>query len=129
MRGLGIADASDAEINALASNPDAATTTLAGMVSRRARVGWSTHGHSAVDVNVYSSGGSGTEGIRGNVENTDIGKFLRGYLGVDVDEITRELRENWPLGEPGERHAVETAGEDDVYGLEGLPMDWLLQGE
>lgn len=67
------------------------------MISQRARVGWSTHGHSAVDVNIYSSGGPAAEDIHGNVENTDIGKFLRKYLNVDVDSITQELKEkmNW----------------------------------
>ena len=41
------------------------------MVSDRAHVGWSTKGHSAIDVHIYSSGGPGTEKLRGNVENTD----------------------------------------------------------
>ncbi|KAG4216789.1 hypothetical protein PC116_g34730 [Phytophthora cactorum] len=63
------------------------------MISIRAQIGWSTHGHSAVDVNIYSSGGPGTEAIRGNVENTDVGKYLREYLNVDVDAITKELNE------------------------------------
>jgi alkaline phosphatase len=63
------------------------------MVSVRAQIGWSTHGHSAVDVNVYCSGGPGTDAVRGNVENTDIGKFLMDYIDVDVSDITKELRE------------------------------------
>ncbi|KAK0674220.1 alkaline phosphatase [Cercophora samala] len=90
---LGIRDALEIEINALASNPLLAMNIFSKMVSIRARIGWSTHGHSAVDVNIYSSGGPGTEEIRGNVENTDVGGFLRRYLDVDVDEITKELRE------------------------------------
>ncbi|KAL2271526.1 hypothetical protein VTJ83DRAFT_897 [Remersonia thermophila] len=93
IRRLGIPDALEMELSALATNPTAALTVFSKMISQRARVGWSTHGHSAVDVNVYSSGGPGTEKIRGNVENTDIGKFLAEYLGVDVDEITRELQD------------------------------------
>ena len=63
------------------------------MVSDRAQVGWSTHGHSAVDVNIYSSGGPGTDALRANVENTDVGRFLRDYLAVDVADVTRELNE------------------------------------
>src|SRR5690349_16573634 len=63
------------------------------MISNRAQIGWSTHGHSAVDVNIYSSGGPGTDAIRGNVENTDIGKFLQSFLGVDTEEVTRILNE------------------------------------
>ncbi|KAH6603556.1 repressible alkaline phosphatase precursor [Trichoderma cornu-damae] len=91
--GLGILDASYEELSALADNPAAAVIFFSAMVSLRAHVGWSTHGHSAVDVNLYSSGGPGTEEIRGNVENTDVGQFLAYYLDVDVQEITDELRE------------------------------------
>jgi alkaline phosphatase len=40
-------------------------------------------------VNIYGS--AGTDALRGNHENTDIGKFLREYLDVDVQAITDEL--------------------------------------
>ncbi|KAG5917709.1 hypothetical protein E4U53_004171 [Claviceps sorghi] len=90
--GLGISDATDQELTFLAEHPEASLTAFAAMISLRAHVGWSTHGHTAVDVNVYSSGGPEAERIRGNVENTEIGQFLSRYLDVDVDEITRELR-------------------------------------
>lgn len=91
IQGLGITDARSSELDRLADKPGDASDVLSDMISRRARVGWSTHGHTAVDVNIYSSGGRWAEGVRGNVENTDVGKFLRNYLDVDVDEITREL--------------------------------------
>ncbi|KAI0377103.1 alkaline phosphatase-like protein [Hypomontagnella monticulosa] len=91
--GLGIHDASDEELTNVASNPEDAQPLFAEMISVRAQIGWSTHGHSAVDVNIYSSGGPGSEAIRGNVENTDVGKYLRDYLNVDVDAITKELNE------------------------------------
>lgn len=95
---------------------------FARMVSLRARLGWSTHGHSAVDVNVYSSGGPGTERIRGNVENTDVGKFLREYLDVDVDAITRELRDKMRGREP----PVAAEGtEGGVVG--GHPREWMVE--
>jgi alkaline phosphatase len=92
------------------------------MVSLRARLGWSTHGHSAVDVNVYSSGGPGTERIRGNVENTDVGKFLREYLNVDVDEITKELKDKMrgrqpPVGAEGTERGV----------VGGHPREWMVE--
>lgn len=90
--GLGITDARESELKQLTSDPEHAIYTFSHMISRRARIGWSTHGHSAVDVNIYSSGGPHAEDIHGNVENTDIGKFLRKYLDVDVDSITEELR-------------------------------------
>ncbi len=98
--GLGISDATEAELAAVARRPAAAQPALARMVSDRAQVGWSTHGHSAVDVNVYgyapprggTAAAAALDALRGNVENTDVGRFLREYLGVDVDAVTRELR-------------------------------------
>jgi alkaline phosphatase len=89
--GLGIYDAEHEEIQAVVDHPTEADYIFADMISRRAQIGWSTHGHSAVDVNIYGS--AGTEALRGNHENTEIGKFLRDYLDVDVDAITKELRE------------------------------------
>jgi hypothetical protein len=47
--------------------------------------------YSAVDVNIYGS--VGTDALRGNHENTEIGEFLREYLDVDVKAITDELVE------------------------------------
>ncbi|PNY30002.1 Alkaline phosphatase [Tolypocladium capitatum] len=91
--GLGIPDATDEELALLVKDPEASINTFAAIISLRAHIGWSTHGHSAVDVNIYSSGGPETDMIRGNVENTDVGKFLSHYLDVDVDKITEELKE------------------------------------
>lgn len=90
--GLGITDVHPEELDALVEAPLAAITTFAAIISLRAHVGWSTHGHTAVDVNIYSSGGRDTEKIRGNVENTDVGKFLRDWLDLDVAPITEELK-------------------------------------
>ncbi|KAI0512725.1 alkaline-phosphatase-like protein [Xylaria bambusicola] len=91
--GLGISDATDEELDNIVLSPALAQPAFAEMISVRAQIGWSTHGHSAVDVNIYSSGGPGTEALRGNVENTDVGVFLREYLDVDVDAVTKELNE------------------------------------
>lgn len=55
---------------------------LKDMVSRRARIGWSTHGHTAADVNIYGycNREEGMQRMRsvlgGSVENTDIFHFL-----------------------------------------------------
>ncbi|OAQ79065.1 repressible alkaline phosphatase precursor [Purpureocillium lilacinum] len=106
--GLGVTDATDEELSLLAADPEGATNNFAAVISLRAHVGWSTHGHTAVDVNVYSSGGPEADRIRGNVENTDVGKFLSHYLGVDVDTITKELREKTA------RPRVAAAGADEA---------------
>ncbi|KAI3661196.1 hypothetical protein MP638_005633 [Amoeboaphelidium occidentale] len=87
---LGVDDFSCGDVHYLAS-PDRTYTelvwALGKIVSDRAMIGWSTHGHTGVDVNLYGYAGSKyphvLNPIRGNVENTDIGKFLREYLSLD----------------------------------------------
>ncbi|KAI0103860.1 alkaline-phosphatase-like protein [Nemania sp. FL0031] len=108
--GLGISDALDEELTAVAQYPELAQPAFAEMISVRAQIGWSTHGHSAVDVNIYSSGGPGTEVLRGNVENTEVGDFLREYLAVDVDAVTKKLNEK--MSEQRTTLALETVNED-----------------
>ena len=133
-KGLGVYDATDDEIDRLVDNSDPwpASYIFADIISRRAQVGWSTHGHSgmfpfippfrsdeyhetyyiiiiAVDVNIYASNPKHARPLIGNHENTDIGVFLREYLDVDTDAVTKELKEqlttsskfdeNW-LGKP-----------------------------
>lgn len=90
-KGLGIWNAKDSEIQLIVDNPALSSYYFSDMISRRARVGWSTHGHTAVDVNIYGSAGS--EALRGNHENVEVGKFLRDYLDVDVQSVTEELVE------------------------------------
>lgn len=62
----------------------------------------------AVDVNIYASSPKHAGPLIGNHENTEIGKFLREYLDVDTEAVTKELKEqlltsskfkNW-LGKP-----------------------------
>lgn len=125
---LGITDAQEYELSTLAENPESAVIIFSRMVSMRARVGWSTHGHSAVDVNIYSSGGAAAEKIRGNVENTDIGKFLSAYLDVDVEEITKELEdklESLPVAEAeAEVQGGETGGHPEAWVKAHWGSDW-----
>lgn len=106
--GLGIQDAHAEELDALVDNPGVSVQTFAAMISLRAHIGWSTHGHTALDVNVYSTGGEEAMEIRGNIENTDVGKFLRNYLDVDVDAITDELREKMKAKQLGAMSTQQT---------------------
>ena len=63
------------------------------MISRRAQVGWTTHGHSAVDVNIYASNSKDASPLIGNHENTAVGDFIRDYLDVDTEAVTKQLKE------------------------------------
>ncbi|KAF2119554.1 alkaline-phosphatase-like protein [Lophiotrema nucula] len=91
--GLGIEDMSSDEVTNLVKDPSTALYQYADMISRRSQSGWSTHGHSAADVNIYSSDPKAAMPLVGNHENTEVGDFLREYLGVDVDAVTKELKE------------------------------------
>jgi alkaline phosphatase len=110
--GLGIWDASDKEVQRVVDNIETAGYVFSDMISRRAQVGWTTHGHSAVDVNIYGTAGSST--LRGNHENTDIGKFLRNYLGVKVGDITDKL---------GEAKTFKVADEREISWTGRIPSE------
>ncbi|KAK4048214.1 vacuolar alkaline phosphatase [Microbotryomycetes sp. JL201] len=89
-KGLGIADVTDGEINELW--PYRYDAYRANRVLADA-VGWSTAGHSGVDVNLYASGVNAS-GIAGNVENTDIGEHIAHMMGLNLDVVTLELNKN-----------------------------------
>ncbi|KAG0311456.1 hypothetical protein BGZ99_010157 [Dissophora globulifera] len=98
-KGLGITDATEAEI-ALLANPDTSPLEvlpfLGHAISRRANLGWTTQGHTGVDVNLYADGDNdGRKDLYGNHENTDIGVAMSKYLNVDLDYITRKDASKW----------------------------------
>ncbi|CCE78637.1 Piso0_000663 [Millerozyma farinosa CBS 7064] len=73
------------------------------MVSFRSQTGWTTQGHSAVDVNIYAYTNSEkinskllsrkkNVGLLGNHENIEIGKFLEHITGVNLDRITKMVK-------------------------------------
>ena len=77
---LGVADPDDDEIADILKNKAASGAlgpldkVLARLTSRRAQVGWSTHGHSGVDVNLYGYPRKLVAPyLGGNRENTEVG--------------------------------------------------------
>ncbi|PWY91105.1 alkaline phosphatase [Aspergillus heteromorphus CBS 117.55] len=125
---LGITDATTAEVFAVLdpNSPYDTQYVFADIISRRAQIGWATHGHSAVDVNIYASSLKDAWPLVGNHENTEVGAFLADYLDLDVKSVTKKLRstnawsasstdENGWLGDPlGED--VRTEGLDTYHG-------------
>ncbi|CAN6630525.1 repressible alkaline phosphatase [Trichomonascus vanleenenianus] len=97
--GLGIADFTEEELKAVVKNRKNAVDVLNNMVSVRSQTGWSTHGHSAVDVNLYGFGNTERamkevhKQLSGSNENTDIGAFMWSYLDVDQSAITKRLKD------------------------------------
>ncbi|OLY85163.1 Repressible alkaline phosphatase [Smittium mucronatum] len=89
---LEIHDYNDQELYSLtnATQSTDLRQSLSDIVSKRALLGWATHGHSAVDVNLYSHGYKSDQ-LRGNVENTDVGAFIRDILKLDLDKVTKMI--------------------------------------
>ncbi|KAJ1667798.1 vacuolar alkaline phosphatase [Coemansia sp. RSA 1813] len=90
---MGINDATHEEILAVARETDSVNLRqlLSNAISNRAQLGWATHGHSAVDVNLYAYG-KDADLLRGNHENTDIGDFIVQALGLDLAAVTSKIR-------------------------------------
>ncbi|KAJ1730988.1 vacuolar alkaline phosphatase [Coemansia biformis] len=91
---MGITDATHEEILAVARETDSVRVRqlLSTAISDRAQVGWATHGHSAVDVNLYAYGRDADQ-LRGNHENTDIGAFVERALGLDLPAISNAIKD------------------------------------
>lgn len=93
-KGLGITDPTPEEIAYLTDkepNYLKVVSFLGHAISRRANLGWTTLGHTGVDVNLYAMG-DGFSRLLGNHENTEIGVTMADYLKVDLSYITRKLQ-------------------------------------
>ncbi|MEK4061072.1 MULTISPECIES: alkaline phosphatase [Paenibacillus] len=64
------------------------------VVSKRLLVGWSGHGHSAVDVGVWAYGPI-AEQVKGQVDNTEIAKAGASILGLDLNKRSAELQSQY----------------------------------
>ncbi|KJE97608.1 alkaline phosphatase [Capsaspora owczarzaki ATCC 30864] len=60
------------------------------LVSNAAGIGWTTPGHSGVDVNLYAMGSSSSK-IVGNLENTQVGQLIEEIFSFDLDAITKKV--------------------------------------
>lgn len=105
---LGIVDYTDeeiAEVLDLAKEKDSEELTYAlnDYVSQRSQTGWTTHAHSAADVNVYAYTNSKAMrekilsnepnvGLMGTHENTEIATFIASISGSNLTEVTERLR-------------------------------------
>lgn len=104
---MGISDYTPEEVKSiieLSNNKSDLLYFLNNMISVRSQTGWTTHGHSAVDVNIYAYSNSEAinarlrstkenYGLSGNHENTEIGKFMEAITGVDLGKITELIKD------------------------------------
>lgn len=99
-KGLGIKSYSHHDISSVmeATNMGGLNGIFNEMISTRARIGWSTTGHSAVDVNIYAYANRKDawqdllDNLQGNHENTEIGAYMEKILGIDLAEVTERVK-------------------------------------
>lgn len=103
---LGITDYTSEEIQIIkrfSNDSGNLLYVLNNMISIRSQTGWTTHGHSAADVNIYGYTNSKlirskllsnkpNHGLLGNHENTEIGAFIESITGVSLDEVTKLVK-------------------------------------
>ncbi|WP_426446886.1 alkaline phosphatase [Paenibacillus sp. S-38] len=61
------------------------------VIAKRLLVGWSGHGHSAVDVGVWAYGPIADQ-VQGNIDNTQIAKASAAAIGVDLAATAAEMQ-------------------------------------
>ena len=96
----GLADLTPAERDevkrALRTQPGRLGPFLAELTGRRSVIGWTTGGHTAVDVNLYALG-PGAERFRGNMPNDRVGVLVAEALRLDLAPLTASLRRRIPV--------------------------------
>ncbi|MEK4509450.1 alkaline phosphatase [Paenibacillus sp. FSL K6-2524] len=90
----GINDLSDEEAQLILDGDGSSYNREGGynaVVSKRLLVGWSGHGHSAVDVGVWAYGPIADK-VKGQIDNTQIAKAAAAVIGVDLDKVTAAMQ-------------------------------------
>ncbi len=100
----GITDLTAEEIEAI-KNTEAADMnyTVGPMIGKRAKIGFTTTGHTGEDVPLYVYAPAGVDQLTGTVENTDIAAYMEKAMGLDLEAATERLFVN-------ARDAFETKG-------------------
>ncbi len=91
----GITDLTEEELIAIKEAKAGTLNYVIGpMISKRAYIGWTTHGHTGEDVILGVYVPEGVERLSGVVENTDIAKYIENLLGLNLEEATQKLLVN-----------------------------------
>ncbi|TKY84676.1 hypothetical protein EX895_006578 [Sporisorium graminicola] len=71
-------------------NLDGIRRVISDIAARRAEIGFSTSGHTGIDINVYAYGAE-VHRLLGNQDNTNIGEVIKDVLQLDLDAVTKDL--------------------------------------
>lgn len=94
----GIQDANETLVSSIVES-DSYSGDVADLLNAETGLAWSTGGHTGVDVTLHAyahgqMGGELVKDLAGSHDNTEIPRLIEGYLGLDMDEITKLLRED-----------------------------------
>jgi len=88
---LGVDDLSDAEVESLLKEKAGAVNYAVGpIIAKRAKIGFTTNGHTGEDVVLYNHDPRGRL-LGGLVDNTELATFMAKTLGVNLDATTNRL--------------------------------------
>lgn len=88
---LGVDDLSDAEVESLLKeNAGSVNYAVGPIIAKRAKIGFTTNGHTGEDVVLYQYDPRGHL-LGGLVDNTQVATFMAKTLGVDLDATTNRL--------------------------------------
>jgi alkaline phosphatase len=65
--------------------------TMARLIGHRAIIGWTTGGHTGVDVTLHAFG-PGSERLVGHMDNDEVGRIIADLLEIDLDAVTARVR-------------------------------------
>lgn len=87
----GIEDLSDEEVKQIANaQPGKLNEVVGPMISRRAKLGWTSHGHTGNDVVLYMYHPRNYR-MMGVIDNSDIAKYMEEVLELDLKSTTDRL--------------------------------------
>jgi len=107
-----LADSELAYIQSNTASSDLLRWSIGKVVADRAHVGWTTHGHSGVDVDLYAFSSSNIPVPTGSVENYELGLFLKNTFELDLLSITEKLKDFNPFPNSTE---VSKRQRDGIY--------------
>lgn len=91
---LGVEDLSDAEVESIIKAEKGAVNYAVGpIIAKRAKIGFTTNGHTGEDVVLYSYDPRGRL-LGGLLDNTQVAAFMAKTLGVNLDATTARLFED-----------------------------------
>ncbi|MHC1746983.1 MAG: alkaline phosphatase [Cellulosilyticaceae bacterium] len=87
---FGISDLTESEIKAIKEEKKDVTYAMGPVISKRAQIGFTTHGHTGEEV-FLAAYAPDNQKPTGLVENIEISQYMANTIGVNLDKLTQTL--------------------------------------